>query len=77
MAAVGRGLVIPKTGLVVPGFLTRCCVCLGKLLHLSEALFFSSKNNPFNTRLKGLLRNLNEIMGFKYLVRCCHVRGAQ
>lgn len=77
MAAVGRGLVIPETGLGVPGFLTRCCVCLGKLLHLSEALFFSSKNNPFNTRLKGLLRNLNEIMGFKYLVRCCHVRGAQ
>ena len=55
MTAVERGSVIPKAGLRVPGFVIRCCVSLGKLLHLSEALFVSPKNNPFDTRLKGLL----------------------
>lgn len=53
------------------------CVSLGKLLHFSESLFFSSKINPYNTYLKDLLWNLNEIMGFKYTVRCCHMIGAQ
>ena len=90
MIAVERDLVIPETGLCGhpvwrPATVSwefwassfACCVSLGKLLHLSESLFFSSKNNPYNTCLKGLLWNLNEIMGLKYLVRCCHVIGAQ
>lgn len=45
------------------------CVSLSKSPHLSEALLFSSRSHPCRIYSKGLLGDLNEIMGFKCLRR--------
>lgn len=45
-----------------------CCVSLGKSPHLYEPWFFSSKNSPYHTHLKGLLWDIKEMMAFKYMM---------